>query len=87
MWDARVPGGEVIGALNTDLGDLCDDIYAVQFVRLCQIGTAGIVPLSVAFLENADQNIRLKGVWHSPASNGPWYGDPRVVDYWSTFLT
>lgn len=45
----------------------------------------GIVPLSVAFLAGAT-NIRLEGVWHSPESNGPWFGDEQVVRYWSKFI-
>lgn len=46
----------------------------------------GIVPVSVAFLEDAHHNVCLKGVWHSSAPGRPWYGHPRVVEYWSTFL-
>jgi pimeloyl-ACP methyl ester carboxylesterase len=45
----------------------------------------GIVPTAVAFLNGA-RNIVLDGVWHSPTSPGPWYGDPRAVAYWSKFL-
>lgn len=46
----------------------------------------GIVPLSVTFLEGARANVRLNGVWHSPDAKGPWYGNERVVRYWSQFL-
>lgn len=42
--------------------------------------------MNSAFLENAQENILLKGVWHAPISRGPWYGHPRVVEYWSSFL-
>lgn len=46
----------------------------------------GIVPLSATFLDGAEANIRMKGVWHSPSSRGPWYGHEAVVKYWSQFL-
>jgi hypothetical protein len=47
--------------------------------------SVGIVPASVAFLDGA-KNVVLDGVWHSPSSPGPWYGDPRAVSYWSQFI-
>lgn len=42
--------------------------------------------MSAAFLEGAARNVQLKGVWHAPDSKGPWYGHPRVVEYWSGLL-
>jgi pimeloyl-ACP methyl ester carboxylesterase len=45
----------------------------------------GIVPTSAAYLEGA-QNVELEGIWHSPASPGPWYGDERAVAYWKRFI-
>lgn len=46
----------------------------------------GIVPLTCTFLDGATQNVRLEGVWHSNDSKGPWYGDEKVVRYWSRFI-
>lgn len=46
----------------------------------------GVVPVSAAFLQGAEANVRLRGVCHSQRSRGPWYGHPDVVRYWSRFL-
>lgn len=45
----------------------------------------GIVPTSAAYLDGA-RNVELDGVWHSPKSPGPWYGDARAVAYWARYL-
>lgn len=45
----------------------------------------GIVPTECFYLDGA-MNVELEGVWHSPKSPGPWYGDERAVAYWSTLI-
>lgn len=45
----------------------------------------GIVPTTAAYLDGA-QNVELEGIWHSPASPGPWYGDERAIAYWTRYL-
>lgn len=46
----------------------------------------GVVPVAVGLLQGAQVNVVLKGVWHSPDSEGPWYGHRQVVEHWSAFL-
>lgn len=45
----------------------------------------GVVPVDAAVLEGAE-NIMIEGVWHSPSSPGPWYGEPEVAQFWAQFL-
>ena len=56
-----------------------------QVTGLDSTGTVGdgVVPLSEAFLEGADCNLVLPGVYHSIQSEN-WYGGPAVVDRWLT---
>lgn len=41
----------------------------------------GITPIAAAHLDGAT-NLTLEGVWHSPTSPGPWYGDRAIVPQW-----
>lgn len=54
-----------------------------QVTGLDSVGSIGdgVVPLSEAFLEGADCNLVLPGVYHSIQSDN-WYGGPVVVDQW-----
>jgi pimeloyl-ACP methyl ester carboxylesterase len=45
----------------------------------------GITPIQAAHLEGAI-NITLDRVFHSPKSDGKWYGSPDVVASWSAYL-
>lgn len=47
----------------------------------------GIVPLSCAFLHDAECNARLQGVVHAQSSTDSiWYGHPLVLPFWASFL-
>ncbi len=45
----------------------------------------GITPIEAAHLEGAE-NLIIEGVRHSPKSPGIWYGSPKVVESWLSYL-
>lgn len=45
----------------------------------------GITPIQAAHLEGAD-NITLEAVYHSPRPGIAWYGTPKIVQTWASYL-
>lgn len=46
----------------------------------------GITPITAAHLEGANNQV-LDNVFHSPKPGIAWYGTPKIVDQWATYLT